>query len=65
MYEHQNGLLKGFTKKYKVTKLIYCESFYQVTEAIRAEKIIKGWARQKKINLIKSHNPWMKDLLQQ
>ena len=63
MHEHKNGLTDGFTKKYNVNRLIYCESFNQINEAIAAEKIIKGWTRKKKVSLIKKQNPWLKDLL--
>lgn len=62
MYEHKNKLIKGFTEKYNVIKLIYCEAFNIPEEAIAAEKKIKGWKRYKKINLIKSINPDFKDL---
>ena len=62
MYEHKNKLVKGFTKKYNINKLIYYDIFNNSNEAIGAEKIIKGWLRIKKINLIKSVNPEFKDL---
>ncbi|OIP77783.1 MAG: endonuclease [Candidatus Portnoybacteria bacterium CG_4_8_14_3_um_filter_44_10] len=63
MHEHKNSLVEGFSKKYKICKLIFYESFNNVQDAILAEKRIKGWTRQKKINLIKSKNPEFKDLL--
>jgi len=62
IFEHKNKLLKGFTSKYNVTKLVYYEVFNSPREAIAAEKKIKGWIRAKKINLIKSINPDFKDL---
>ncbi|MBU2037065.1 GIY-YIG nuclease family protein [Patescibacteria group bacterium] len=62
MYEHKNGLVEGFTKKYKINKLVFYEIFSNPADAIRAEKKIKGWTRQKKIDLIKSKNPDFKDL---
>ena len=65
MTEHKHGLIKGFTKKYNVNKLIFLEVFNDATEAIRAEKKIKGWTKQKKIDLIKSTNPKLKDLLEE
>ena len=64
MYEHKNGLTGGFTKKYKVNKLIFYEIFNDPKEAIKAEKTIKGWVRKKKIDLIKDKNPDFKDLLE-
>lgn len=62
VYEHRMKLIKGFTEKYKVDRLVYCESFIDVNEAISAEKKIKGWLRKKKIALIESKNPQWKDL---
>jgi len=64
IFEHKNKLLKGFTSKYNVTKLVYYEVFNSPREAIAAEKKIKGWVRAKKINLIKSINPDFKDLIE-
>ncbi len=63
MFEHKNKLVKGFTVKYNINKLVYCETFNLPDEAIMAEKKIKGWIRRKKIELIKSINPEFKDLL--
>ncbi len=62
MYEHRNKLNEGFTKKYNVRKLVYFEELPNMNDAIAAEKKIKGWIRNKKINLIKSKNPKWKDL---
>lgn len=63
MYEHSQKLISGFTAKYNVNKLIYCDSFNTPQEAIRAEKKIKGWTRDKKIQLIKIMNPLFRDLI--
>ena len=63
MYEHKNKLIKGFTSKYNIEKLMYFQEFNTSLEAIRAEKKIKGWTRNKKIELIKSINFEFKDLL--
>lgn len=57
IYEHANKLIKGFTCKYNIDKLIYFEVFHDPNEAIRREKKLKGWKRNKKIELIKSKNP--------
>jgi len=62
VYEHKNKLVKGFTNKYNVNKLVYYESFYNPEEAISAEKKIKAGSRKKKIELIKSINPQFNDL---
>lgn len=56
-YEHENGLIEGFTKKYNCHFLIYYEHFQHIDEAIEREKIIKKWRREKKENLINDFNP--------
>jgi putative endonuclease len=63
IYEHQNKLVKGFTEKYNINKLIFFENFSDVNDAIAAEKKIKGWTRKKKFDLILSQNPKLEDLL--
>ena len=62
MYEHKNHLIPGFTRKYKITKLVYYDETDDVNEAIAREKQIKGWLRKKKISLIESVNPDWNDL---
>jgi putative endonuclease len=62
IYEHKNKLVPGFTEKYNVTKLVYFDSSSDVKAAIAREKQVKGWTRQKKIDLIESMNPEWKDL---
>jgi putative endonuclease len=63
VFEHKSGLdPKSFTSKYKITKLVYFESFHSIEEAIAREKQIKGGSRKKKENLINSINPEWKDL---
>ncbi|MEX2028523.1 MAG: GIY-YIG nuclease family protein, partial [Candidatus Curtissbacteria bacterium] len=61
-YEHRNGSTDGFTKKYKLKKLIYFEQYNEAKEAIAREKQLKNWHRDWKINLIKSTNPELADL---
>lgn len=56
-YEHKNSLIKGFTKKYNLKKLVYVETYDQVDEAIKREKQLKNWHRAWKINQIESVNP--------
>ena len=62
VYEHKNGLVDGFTKKYNVDKLVYYDNTTDVNSAITREKQIKGWTRQKKNTLIESVNPKWNDL---
>jgi putative endonuclease len=56
LYEHQNKLIPGFTKKYDVTKLVYFESYPTMIEAINREKQLKKWSRRAKNRLISSIN---------
>jgi len=65
LYEHKNKLMPGFTDKYNVHKLVYCESTMDVNSAIAREKQIKGWTRQRKIDLIESINPLWQDLAEE
>ncbi len=60
--EHKSGLIKGFTKKYRINKLVYAEYFDEIRYAIMREKQIKGGSRKKKLNLIKSINPNFEEL---
>ena len=62
VFDHKFHRLEGFTDKYKVERLLYCESFDEVQKAINREKQLKGWRRSKKIALIKSMNPQWLDL---
>ena len=62
VYEHKNGLLEGFTKDYGIHKLVYYEMCHDVKDAIKREKQLKNWRREKKIALIERMNPNWKDL---
>lgn len=62
MYEHINGLVDGFSKKYRLKKLVYLEVYTDINEAIRREKQLKNWHRDWKMNLIKEKNPLFDDL---
>ena len=62
VYQHQNKLIEGFSKRYNVTRLAHYEEFGDVRAAIAREKQIKGWLRSKKLDLIKSVNPKWEDL---
>ncbi len=61
-WEHKNDVNPGFTRDYKVHRLVYYETFKLVGNAIAREKKIKGWLRRKKIALIESENPTWEDL---
>jgi putative endonuclease len=62
--EHIEGCGATFTSKYKINKLIYFERYTEITDAIKREKQLKGWRREKKEILIMQMNPLWKDLLQ-
>jgi len=62
MMEHKSKVVKGFSKKYNCTRLIYFEDYKYVTEAIYREKQLKAWKRQWKINLVNQINPAWQDL---
>jgi putative endonuclease len=62
VWQHRNKLVKGFTSKYNINKLVHLEQFNSISDAIAREKQIKGWTRKKKIELIKKDNPEFKDL---
>ena len=58
--EHKLGMNEGFTKKYQVHKLVYCEHFTDIRAAIAREKQLKGWTRVKKNALVEVTNPnWL------
>ncbi|MDH5722408.1 MAG: GIY-YIG nuclease family protein [Alphaproteobacteria bacterium] len=62
IWQHKEGLVEGFTKKYNVCKLIYFEEYKNVQDAIHREKCIKRWKRAWKVELIGKMNPKWKDL---
>ena len=62
LYEHKQKNIKGFTQKYNVDKLVYFEQFDFIDLAISREKQIKGYSRQKKIELINKRNKEWKEL---
>ena len=62
VYEHQSGLIEGFTQKYNVHKLVWYECCHDVKDAIAREKQLKGWVRSKKEALIREMNPEWRDL---
>jgi putative endonuclease len=62
IFEHKNKLIKGFTEKYNVDKLVYYEETQDVTAAITREKEIKKWRREKKNQLVTRMNPGWEEL---
>ena len=62
VWEHKIGLHEGFTKRYKIDRLVYYEVYKNVNSAIAREKQIKRWGKIKKIRLIVEMNPTWRDL---
>ena len=62
VYEHKTGVIEGFTKKYRVHKLVYFENCHDIKDAIKREKQLKGWTREKKKALIETVNPEWKEI---
>ena len=62
VYQHKHGVIKGFTSKYGINRLVYYESTTDVRSAITREKGIKGCRRSKKVALIESFNRNWEDL---
>jgi putative endonuclease len=63
-WEHREGVVAGFTKRYGLKLLVYFEWHDQITLAIQREKNIKHWPRAWKTELIQSVNPEWKDLFE-
>ena len=62
MLQHKQRLLSGFAKRYRIHRLVCFEAFGEVNDAIRREKQIKSWRREKKVALVKAVNPAWRDL---
>jgi len=62
VYQHREKLVKGFTEKYGVARLVYFEPFGEIGVAIRREKQLKRWNRAWKIRLIEEKNLNWNDL---
>jgi putative endonuclease len=65
VYQHKNKLMKGFTQKYNIDRLVYFEVYSEINHAIEREKKIKGWSRKKKSVLVETTNPTWKDLYEE
>jgi putative endonuclease len=65
VYEHRNGLVEGFTKRYNVKQLVYYETYDSAYQAIQREKNIKHWPRAWKTRLIGATNPTWRDLYEE
>ncbi len=57
VWQHQQREIGGFTKTYKVKRLVYCQAFDNPRDAISREKELRGWRRNKKSALVETLNP--------
>jgi len=62
IWQHKNVVIEGFTKRYKLHKLVYYEVTSDIEQAILREKQLKNWHRKWKENLIQEKNPDYIDL---
>lgn len=62
IWEHKEGIIPGFTKKYNTKLLVYYEEFHNINEAIGREKLLKRWRRLWKLQIIENMNPDWTDL---
>ncbi len=61
-WQHREGLIDGFTRKYGLKRLAWYEQYETMIAAIRREKSLKKFERDWKINLIERNNPYWNDL---
>ena len=62
IFEHKNQLVKGYSQRHNIHKLVYYEQFAEIYAAITREKQLKGRLRSRKIKLIEINNPNWNDL---
>ena len=64
-WEHREGAVEGFTKRYDLKTLVYMEQHEDIREAIAREKKLKRWRRAWKLALIEGENPAWRDLFEE
>jgi putative endonuclease len=62
VWEHREGLVEGFTKRYRLKRLVYYEHYDEIQTAIQREKNLKHWPRACRVRLILKENPSWDDL---
>jgi len=65
IWEHREGLVEGFTKRYGLKRLVYAEHHEDIRTAIQRETTMKHWSRAWKVKLILENNPDWIDLYDQ
>jgi putative endonuclease len=61
-FQHKRKRYGGFTARYNCDRLVWFQSFSEISEAIQREKELKGWTRAKKVALVEATNPTWEDL---
>jgi putative endonuclease len=61
-WQHREGVVEGFTKRYGLTRLVWYERFEDIRDALQREKTMKHWRRAWKVRLIHAMNPEWEDL---
>jgi len=61
-WEHREGLVKGFSKRYGLKRLVYMEFYEDIRAAIQREKNMKHYSHAWKVRLILEANPDCSDL---
>ena len=62
VWQHREGLVEGFTKRYGLNRLVFFEQHAEIEQAIVREKQVKRWRRNWKLDLIEKQNPDWRDL---
>ncbi len=62
IWQHKNGTHDGFTKRYRIQRLVHSEEFRRVRDAVARERALKGWTRKRKVALIEAGNQAWADL---
>jgi putative endonuclease len=60
--EHKAGVVPGFTKTYKIDRLVYTEEYASILEARARERVLKRWRREWKFELVEKLNPDWHDM---
>ena len=61
-WQHREGVIKGFTRRYGLRRLVYFERQNDASTAMQRECAMKRWRRDWKLELIEQHNPTWRDL---
>jgi putative endonuclease len=64
IWQHRNGEGSAFCRRYGLTRLVYCEHYERIEDAIAREKAMKAWKRRWKTQAIEKMNPAWRDLYQ-